>query len=82
VQSLDLSNNGLEGIHVSALRHYLPRLVNLSLQNNKLNDRDLHLLAGGQTSASKFLALKELILVGNQARDGLSDETAVAKYRR
>ncbi|KAJ7589478.1 hypothetical protein C8J56DRAFT_938690 [Mycena floridula] len=79
VQSIDLSNNNLSGEHLTALGHYLPRLANLSLSNNKLRWKDIDLIAGGKKE--KMLHLKELILFGNPAREVEVAGGEEAKYR-
>ena len=77
VQTLDLSNNRLTGSLLQNLSHYLPRLVNLSLQNNKLRLKDIEVFSN--TRKGKFLNLKELILLGNPVRE---TELQEIKYRQ
>ncbi|KAF8637812.1 hypothetical protein AX16_010730 [Volvariella volvacea WC 439] len=67
VQSLSLANNGLKGEHLAYLHRYLPRLVNLSLQNNSIQVwKDLEYISSRR---DKMLNLRELILIGNPIRE-------------
>ncbi|KAG6840672.1 hypothetical protein C0991_005177 [Blastosporella zonata] len=79
VQTLSLSNNNLEGVHLQHLSHYLPDLVNLSLENNKIRTlKDLDCLASRR---GRLLNLKELVLTGNPVREQGMKESP-EQYRR
>lgn len=71
VQSLTLANNAISsGSTISALSRYLPNIVNLSLQDNKLErHRDLDYVSGRKSSSFKLQRLRELILTGNPLRE-------------
>ncbi|KAF5392214.1 hypothetical protein D9757_001432 [Collybiopsis confluens] len=76
VQSLNLSNNQLNGHHLSLLGHYLPGLVNLSLQDNNIRTyRDLDCISGS-SKKDKLVGLKELLLAGNPLREELIAKNA------
>ncbi|KAF8626606.1 hypothetical protein AX17_006524 [Amanita inopinata Kibby_2008] len=67
VQTLSLARNNLSGQHLSYLNRYLPRLANLSLQNNNLRVwKDLDYIS---TRKEKLMHLRELILIGNPVRE-------------
>ncbi|KAG6331184.1 hypothetical protein ID866_7905 [Astraeus odoratus] len=67
-QTISLANNNIgSGQLLSTLAHYLPRLANLSLQNNGLKVwRDVDHISGRK---GKLEHLRELILLGNPLRD-------------
>ncbi|KAJ4480005.1 hypothetical protein J3R30DRAFT_3701151 [Lentinula aciculospora] len=74
VQSLNLAKNRLNGQHLSQLSHYLPGLVNLSLQDNDIRTyRDLDFISGKK---DKLTGLKELLLAGNPLRDEMMQKDA------
>jgi nuclear RNA export factor len=74
VQSLNLSKNQLTGQHLSLLSHYLPGLVNLSLQDNQINTyRDIDAISGKK---DRLVALKELLLAGNPLREEMIKKDA------
>ncbi|KIK62433.1 hypothetical protein GYMLUDRAFT_41872 [Collybiopsis luxurians FD-317 M1] len=76
VQSLNLSKNQLTGQHLSLLGHYLPGLVNLSLQDNDIRTyRDLDCISGA-SKKDKLTGLKELLLAGNPLREELMAKNA------
>ncbi|PCH42285.1 NTF2-like protein [Wolfiporia cocos MD-104 SS10] len=64
VQTVSLANNNISnGSVLSRLSHYLPKVLNLSLEGNKISQwRDLDCIAGKRT---KLQNLRELILTGN-----------------
>ncbi|KAF7312070.1 hypothetical protein MIND_00219200 [Mycena indigotica] len=67
VETVSLANNGLIGQHLTYLDKYLPRIVNLSLQNNNLRGwKDLEFISGRR---GKLLKLRELVLMGNPVRE-------------
>ncbi|KAF8333869.1 hypothetical protein F5887DRAFT_1063560 [Amanita rubescens] len=67
VQTLSLARNNLTGQHLSFLSRYLPRLANLSLQDNNLRVwKDLEFIS---TRKERLLHLRELILIGNPVRE-------------
>ncbi|KAF8731470.1 hypothetical protein AX14_004833 [Amanita brunnescens Koide BX004] len=67
VQTLSLARNNLTGQHLSFLSRYLPRLANLSLQDNNLRVwKDLDLISARK---ERLLHLRELILIGNPVRE-------------
>ncbi|KAH8832006.1 hypothetical protein DL96DRAFT_1589657 [Flagelloscypha sp. PMI_526] len=64
VQTISLANNGLTGSHLTHLARYLPKILNLSLANNKLHTlKDTDNLTA--RSRHRFLHLRELVLTGN-----------------
>lgn len=74
MQSLNLSKNQLIGQHLSLLNHYLPGLVNLSLQDNNLKTyRDIDAISGKK---DKLVGLKELLLAGNPLREEMIKKDA------
>ncbi|KIJ12778.1 hypothetical protein PAXINDRAFT_170982 [Paxillus involutus ATCC 200175] len=68
VQTISLANNHIgSGQMISPLAHYLPKIANLSLQNNDLKVwRDIDYLSGRK---GKLEHLKELIMTGNPLRE-------------
>jgi len=67
VQTLSLANNNLAGEHLTYIHHYLPDLVNLSLQNNNIRSvKDLDCISQRK---QKMLCLRELVLLGNPVRE-------------
>ncbi|KAG6816643.1 hypothetical protein H0H87_004389 [Tephrocybe sp. NHM501043] len=80
VKTLSLSNNNLQGTHLQCLSHYLPELVNLSLQNNNIRTmKDLDALASRR---GRLMSLKELVLTGNPLQvEGMKTDNG-EKYRR
>ncbi|KAF9231003.1 hypothetical protein BU15DRAFT_91000 [Melanogaster broomeanus] len=68
VQTISLANNHIgSGQLLSTLAHYLPKLANLSLQNNDLKVwRDMDYLSGRK---GKLEHLRELIMIGNPLRE-------------
>lgn len=67
VQTLSLANNNLVGEHLTYIHHYLPDLLNLSLQNNNIRSmKDLDCISQRK---QKMLSLRELVLLGNPVRE-------------
>ncbi|KAJ7671531.1 hypothetical protein DFH06DRAFT_1177844 [Mycena polygramma] len=67
VETLSLANNNLNGQHLTYLDKYLPRVANLSLQNNNLRMwKDLDPISSRK---EKMLNLRELVLMGNPLRE-------------
>jgi nuclear RNA export factor len=61
------------------LSKYLPRLVNLSLHNNKIRDKkEITMIVPRR---DKMIHLKELILTGNPLREKAYESGAGATYR-
>ncbi|KAG6884983.1 hypothetical protein C0993_006815 [Termitomyces sp. T159_Od127] len=80
VKTLSLSNNKLQGMHLQLLSHYLPDLVNLSLQNNNIRTmKELDYLASRR---GRLLNLKELVLTGNPVQVDNASQDRNEKYRR
>lgn len=81
VQTISLANNNIgSGQLLSTLTHYLPRLVNLSLQKNDLKVwRDIDYLSGRK---GKLEHLRELILIGNPLRELELKNGRGDKYKR
>lgn len=67
VQTLSLARNNLTGQHLAYLSRYLPRLANLSLQDNNFRVwKDLDFISSRK---ERLVHLRELILIGNPVRD-------------
>ncbi|KXN86469.1 mRNA export factor mex67 [Leucoagaricus sp. SymC.cos] len=67
VQTLSLANNNLNGLHLTYLDRYLPKLRNLSLQGNPLKTwKDLDAIGAKK---DKMKHLRELVLLGTPLRD-------------
>jgi nuclear RNA export factor len=68
VQSISLANNKIKYLtHFSTINMYLPKLANLSLQNNSIDEfSELDKIAGRGTKVS---LLREVILIGNPLRE-------------
>ncbi|KAG8213436.1 hypothetical protein J3R82DRAFT_11949 [Butyriboletus roseoflavus] len=68
IQTISLANNKIaSGQVLSTLAHYVPKLANLSLQNNDLKVwRDVDYLSGRK---GKLEHLRELIMIGNPLRE-------------
>ncbi|KAG6916171.1 hypothetical protein DXG01_008144 [Tephrocybe rancida] len=80
VKTLSLSNNNLTGTHLQLLSHYLPDLVNLSLQNNNIRTmKELDFLASRR---GRLQNLKELVLTGNPVQVHGMKLNNGEKYRR
>ncbi|KAG6835462.1 hypothetical protein H0H93_001250, partial [Arthromyces matolae] len=80
VKTLSLSNNQLKGHQLQHLSHYLPDLVNLSLQNNSIQTlKELEYVAARR---GRLQNLKELILLGNPVQLEGSKVDNGEKYRR
>lgn len=80
VQTLSLARNNLTGQHLSFLSRYLPRLANLSLQDNNLRVwKDLDLISARK---ERLLHLRELILIGNPVRETEYQHGRGEKFRR
>jgi nuclear RNA export factor len=81
VQTLSLANNSISsGQLLSTLAHYLPKLANLSLQNNNLKVwRDIDFISGRK---GKLEHLRELILLGNPLREQEIQNGRGDKYKR
>ena len=70
----------MTGQTVSRLAHYLPKLANLSLENNKLSsERDLDYISGRK---GKLESLRELLLVNNPVRDFEFRNNGGDRYKR
>ncbi|KAJ7056667.1 hypothetical protein C8F01DRAFT_1211342 [Mycena amicta] len=80
VETVSLANNGLIGQHLTYLDKYLPRIVNLSLQNNNLRGwKDLDAISGRR---GKLLKLRELVLLGNPVRENEYQTGNVERFKR
>ncbi|KAJ7183222.1 hypothetical protein C8R46DRAFT_1066309 [Mycena filopes] len=67
VETVSLANNNLTGQHLTYFDKYLPRIANLSLQNNNLRMwKDLDPISSRK---EKLLNLRELVLMGNPLRE-------------
>ncbi|KAI0346534.1 NTF2-like protein [Trametopsis cervina] len=80
VQTISLAHNGLgSAIFITTLSHYLPRLANLSLEDNNLRVwKDLDYISGRR---GKLEHLRELILKGNPIRELEYQNNRVEKYK-
>lgn len=81
VQTISLANNKIaSGQILSTLAHYLPKLANLSLENNDLKVwRDVDYLSGRR---GKLEHLRELIMIGNPLRELELKNGRGDKYKR
>ena len=81
MQTISLAyNNIMSGRVLSRLPHYLPNLVNLSLQGNKLATwRDLEYISGRK---GKLSQLRELILLENPIRNIEYENNRADRYKR
>lgn len=81
VQTISLANNNIaSGQLISTLGHYLPKLANLSLQNNAMKlRRDLDFISGRR---GKLEHLRELILAGNPLRELEIQNGRADQYKR
>ncbi len=67
MQTLSLARNNLTGQHLLYLTRYLPKLANLSLQDNNLRVwKDLDYISARR---DRLLHLRELIIIGNPVRE-------------
>ncbi|KDR78808.1 hypothetical protein GALMADRAFT_244380 [Galerina marginata CBS 339.88] len=67
VQTLSLANNNLTGALLMQLSRYLPKIVNLSLHNNKIREKkEISMIVPRK---DKMIHLRELILTGNPIRE-------------
>ena len=65
---------------LASLPHYLPKLVNLSLQNNQLKTwKDIDYICGRK---QKMECLREIILIDNPIRDFEVRNDRLENYRR
>lgn len=66
--TISLANNGfMNSFQLASLPHYLPRLRNLSLENNELKTfKEVETFAARK---GRLLKLRELILIGNPVRE-------------
>ncbi|KAF8150881.1 hypothetical protein B0H34DRAFT_155075 [Crassisporium funariophilum] len=79
VQTLSLANNNLTGPLLVQLCRYLPKIVNLSLQNNKIRDKkEIGMIVPRK---DKMIHLRELILTGNPIREQAYKTGAGPAYR-
>ncbi|KAH9481760.1 mRNA export factor mex67 [Psilocybe cubensis] len=79
VETLSLANNNLTGTLLMQLSRYLPKLVNLSLQNNKIRDKkELTMIVSRK---EKMLQMRELVLTGNPLRELAYKAGQGAAYR-
>ena len=78
---MSLAHNKLSnGVYFTSLAHYIPGLVNLSLEGNSLRTfRDLDYLSGRKGKLEK---LRELILKGNPIREIEYQNNRIGKYKR
>ncbi|KAJ7760723.1 hypothetical protein DFH07DRAFT_430072 [Mycena maculata] len=80
VETLSLANNGLSGMHLTYIDKYLPRVANLSLQNNNIRLwRDLDCISSRR---EKLLNLRELVLMGNPLREQEYQTGNAERYKR
>ena len=80
VQTLSLANNNLNAVFLVPLCRYLPNIVNLSLQNNKIREiKEIGMIAPRK---DRFVHLRELILLGNPIREFAFANGNGATYRR
>lgn len=78
VKTLSLADNKLTGDHLQHLHKYLPKLVNLNLQNNNLRTwKDVDYLSG----KNKLKLIRELILLGNPVREMELKHDRAPRYR-
>lgn len=67
VETVSLANNGLTGQHLTYIDKYLPRIANLSLQNNNFRVwKDIEPISSRR---ERLLHLRELVLMGNPLRE-------------
>lgn len=80
VQTISLAYNDFrDGRTIQTLSHYLPNVVNLSLQGNKLMSwRDLDYISGRKGKLEK---LRELVLLGNPIRELEYQNSRGDRYR-
>ncbi|KAF8207061.1 hypothetical protein K438DRAFT_1815618 [Mycena galopus ATCC 62051] len=80
VETVSLANNGLSGHHLTYLDKYLPRIANLSLQNNNMRVwKDLDPISSRR---EKLLHLRELVLMGNPIREQEYQNGNADRYKR
>jgi nuclear RNA export factor len=80
VQTLSLAKNNLAGVHLQSLSQYLPKLANLSLQDNRIRTwKDIDFISARK---GKLLHLRELVLLGNPIRDTVVQEGGIEKYKQ
>ena len=80
VKTLSLANNKLVGDHIQYMAKYLPKLQNLSLQNNNLRHwKDLDFISARK---DKLVHLRELVLIGNPVRDLEYKNNRVDRYKQ
>ncbi|KAJ7352356.1 hypothetical protein DFH08DRAFT_858626 [Mycena albidolilacea] len=80
VETLSLASNNLNGHHLTYLDKYLPRIVNLSLQNNNMRMwKDLDPISARR---EKLLHLRELVLMGNPIREQEYLNGTSERYKR
>ncbi|KAJ6608686.1 hypothetical protein B0H10DRAFT_2438921 [Mycena sp. CBHHK59/15] len=80
VETLSLANNSLTGQHLTYLDKYLPRIANLSLQNNNLRAwKDLEYISSRR---EKLVNLRELVLMGNPLRETEYQAGHSDRYKR
>jgi nuclear RNA export factor len=84
VETVSLANNKLTSAHsLVHIGRYLPKLANLSLQNNQLSRmRDLDFLSGPRQGPVKLPNLRELVLLGNPLRDDLAKAGKLDTYKQ
>ncbi|PSR72948.1 hypothetical protein PHLCEN_2v11185 [Hermanssonia centrifuga] len=80
VQTISLAHNNIgNGVMLTTMAHYLPKLANLSLEGNKLKMwRDLDYISGRK---GKLEHLRELILKGNPIRELEYQNNRAHKYK-
>ncbi|KAF9815618.1 hypothetical protein IEO21_04478 [Rhodonia placenta] len=80
VETISLAHNGLtSGSSLSRLSHYLPGVVNLSLQDNKLSTwRDIDYIS---SKRGRLQQLRELIMVENPLRDMEYSNNRIDRYK-
>ncbi|KAK7032789.1 hypothetical protein R3P38DRAFT_2700120 [Favolaschia claudopus] len=80
VETVSLANNGLNGQHLTYLDKYLPRIANLSLQNNNMRMwKDLDPISSRR---GKLPNLRELVLIGNPLRELQNAHGNLDRYKR
>ena len=68
---------------VATIAHYLPDIINLSLEGNNLRHwKDLDTISALTDRKDKLTKLKELILVGNPMREDEVRNGKIDYYRR
>ena len=84
VTTISLAHNHLQSLaKVVTIAHYLPDIVNLSLEGNNLRHwKDLDTISALTDRKDKLSKLKELILIGNPIREDEIKAGRLDNYRR